>query len=187
MRICVLGGGAWGSALGKVLQENGNAVTMWDIDPGTLESLREGRNEKYLPEVALPRDWKVESDFAKAVGGRECLILAIPSRAERRRHPTRRHPRSPPMQVPDGPLGRADIDHFRRFGFVHLRSCFDAGPGSLARRWVDGVWERIGYDRDVHGFLRIDNGSREYGRQALASGGMGDRHGRGSACCRAHD
>ena len=30
MRITVLGAGAWGTALAKILQENGNAVTLWD-------------------------------------------------------------------------------------------------------------------------------------------------------------
>ena len=32
MKITVLGAGAWGTALAKVLHENGNAVTLWDID-----------------------------------------------------------------------------------------------------------------------------------------------------------
>lgn len=83
MRTAVLGTGAWGTALAKVLHENGNSVVLWDIDPANLQELRAGRNERYLPGVPLPADWKVESDFSKAVGGRECLILAVPSRAFR--------------------------------------------------------------------------------------------------------
>jgi glycerol-3-phosphate dehydrogenase (NAD(P)+) len=83
MRTTVLGAGAWGTALAKVLQENGNAVTLWDIDGATLERLRQGSNERYLPGVTLPTDWKIEPDFARAVGGGECLILAIPSQAFR--------------------------------------------------------------------------------------------------------
>ncbi len=31
MRITVLGAGAWGTALAKILHENGNNVTLWDI------------------------------------------------------------------------------------------------------------------------------------------------------------
>ena len=54
MKTTVLGAGAWGTALAKVLRENGNAVTLWDIDPVTLDELRRGRNERYLPGVALP-------------------------------------------------------------------------------------------------------------------------------------
>jgi glycerol-3-phosphate dehydrogenase (NAD(P)+) len=79
MRITVLGAGAWGTALAKVLRENGNAVALWDINAETLEELRQGRSERYLPGVKLPTDWKVEVDFQKAVGGAECCIMAIPS------------------------------------------------------------------------------------------------------------
>jgi len=83
MKITVLGAGAWGTALAKVLHENGNAVTLWDIDVRTLDELRHGRNERYLPGMALPSDWKVEVDFARAVAGAECLAMAIPSQALR--------------------------------------------------------------------------------------------------------
>ena len=83
MRITVLGAGAWGTALAKILQENGNAVTLWDITAETLDELRRGRNERYLPGVALPVDWKTEADFKKAIGGAECLIMAIPSQVFR--------------------------------------------------------------------------------------------------------
>jgi glycerol-3-phosphate dehydrogenase (NAD(P)+) len=83
MRITVLGAGAWGTALAKILQENGNAVTLWDKDAELLVQLQRGKNEKYLPGVALPTDWKAEADFKKAVGGAECVLLAIPSQVFR--------------------------------------------------------------------------------------------------------
>jgi glycerol-3-phosphate dehydrogenase (NAD(P)+) len=83
MKITVLGAGAWGTALAKVLHENGNAVSLWDIDAPTLQALRQGQNERYLPGVKLPRDWRVEEDFGKATGGAECLVMAIPSQAFR--------------------------------------------------------------------------------------------------------
>ena len=83
MNVAVLGAGAWGTALAKVLHENGNAVTLWDINAATLEQLRLGQNERYLPGVRLPTDWRVEADFGKAIGGRECLVMAIPSQSFR--------------------------------------------------------------------------------------------------------
>jgi glycerol-3-phosphate dehydrogenase (NAD(P)+) len=83
MRIAVLGAGAWGAALSKVLHENGNAVSLWDIDANLLDELRGGHSERLLPGVALPTDWKIEADFEKAVGGREVLVMAIPSQAFR--------------------------------------------------------------------------------------------------------
>lgn len=83
MRITVLGAGAWGAALAKVLHENGNAVTLWDRDAAQLQAIQSGRSEKYLPGVTLPTDWKTQADFAKAISGAECLVLAIPSQAFR--------------------------------------------------------------------------------------------------------
>jgi glycerol-3-phosphate dehydrogenase (NAD(P)+) len=83
MRITLLGAGAWGTALAKILQENGNTVTLWDRDAELLAQLQRGANEKYLPGVKLPDDWKTEADFKKAVGGAECVLLAVPSAAFR--------------------------------------------------------------------------------------------------------
>jgi len=83
MRITVLGAGAWGTALAKTLHENGNAVTLWDLKPAALDEIRAGRNEHYLPGVPLPTDWRTESDFKKAIGGAECVLLAVPSQAFR--------------------------------------------------------------------------------------------------------
>ena len=65
MKITVLGAGAWGTALAKALHENGNAVTIWDINAETLAEIQSGRSEKYLPGVALPMDWKTEAGFWK--------------------------------------------------------------------------------------------------------------------------
>jgi glycerol-3-phosphate dehydrogenase (NAD(P)+) len=79
MRIGVLGVGAWGAALAKVLHENGNSVTLWDRNAALLEELQHGRSERLLPGVPLPTDWKTEPDFGRAIGGREVLVLAIPS------------------------------------------------------------------------------------------------------------
>jgi glycerol-3-phosphate dehydrogenase (NAD(P)+) len=83
MRITMLGAGAWGTALAKILQENGNTVTLWDKDGDLLQHVQRGKNEKYLPGVALPVDWKTQTDFKTAIGGAECVVLAIPSQAFR--------------------------------------------------------------------------------------------------------
>ena len=83
MKITVLGTGAWGTALAKVLHENGNVVALWDINAETLADLRKGHAERYLPGVTLPTDWKIEADFQKAIGGAECLVIAIPSQSFR--------------------------------------------------------------------------------------------------------
>jgi len=83
MRITLLGAGAWGTALAKILHENGNAVTLWDKNAPLLDEIQLGKNVKYLPGVALPVDWKTQPYFSKAVGGAECVVLAVPSQAFR--------------------------------------------------------------------------------------------------------
>ena len=79
MKITVLGAGAWGASLAKVLRENDHAVTLWDINGALLDELREGHSEHLLPGVKLPTDWQTETDLARAVDGSGCLVFAIPS------------------------------------------------------------------------------------------------------------
>jgi alanine dehydrogenase len=79
MKITVLGAGAWGTALAKVLHENGNAVTLWDIATDTLEEIQ-ARTQRALSAGREAADRLEDGgDFEKAVGGAECVVLAIPS------------------------------------------------------------------------------------------------------------
>ena len=79
MKLTILGAGAWGAALAKVLHENSHDVTLWDINAALLAELQSGRSERLLPGVQLPVNWRTETDFDQAVAGREVLVLAIPS------------------------------------------------------------------------------------------------------------
>jgi len=84
MNVTVLGAGAWGTALAKLLHESGHSVTLWGHDARHLEEVRRGgRNDRYLAGIGLPRDWRVQSDPAKAVDESECVVVAVPSRALR--------------------------------------------------------------------------------------------------------
>src|SRR5579863_9152030 len=84
MKVTVLGAGAWGTALAKLLHQGGHTVTLWGHNPAGLEQIRQtGRNERYLPGIELPRDWKLETDVSRAVSGAEAVIVAVPSKALR--------------------------------------------------------------------------------------------------------
>ena len=84
MKLAVLGAGAWGTALAKVIAENGHEIVLWAHQPELLETIRRtGRNEQYLPGVALPDAFQFEPDMKQAVSGRECVLLAVPSRVFR--------------------------------------------------------------------------------------------------------
>lgn len=84
MKITVLGAGAWGTALGKLLVENQHQVTLWGHHPGRLEDLkRTRRNERYLPGISLPIELQLETDLNAAVANAETVVIALPSKAFR--------------------------------------------------------------------------------------------------------
>ena len=84
MNITVLGAGAWGTALARLLCDGKNSVTLWGHDASHLEDLRKtGHNERYLPGITLPPEFKLETDLSKAVTHAECVVVAVPSKAFR--------------------------------------------------------------------------------------------------------
>lgn len=84
MKVAVLGAGAWGTALALVLHRRLHEVVLWGHDAVHLAEMQSaGCNERYLPGVALPRDWAFEPDMARAVAGAECVVIAVPSKAIR--------------------------------------------------------------------------------------------------------
>jgi len=84
MKVTVLGAGAWGTALAKLLHEERNPVILWGHDPQHLSEVRSaGRNERYLPGIELPREWRLETDPTKAVDDSQCVIVAVPSKTFR--------------------------------------------------------------------------------------------------------
>ncbi len=84
MKVTVLGAGAWGTALAKLLQESHQSVVLWGHDTCHLDELRRtGRNERYLPGIELPGDWRLETDPTKAVHDGEFIVVAVPSKAFR--------------------------------------------------------------------------------------------------------
>jgi glycerol-3-phosphate dehydrogenase (NAD(P)+) len=82
VKVAVLGAGAWGTALALVLHRRLHDVVLWGHDAGHLAEMKSaGRNERYLPDIDLPRSWVFEPDMARAVAGAECAVVAVPSKA----------------------------------------------------------------------------------------------------------
>jgi len=78
--IAVLGAGSWGSALAILLAGNGHRVVMWGRDGGQIASMaREGRNRRYLPEHAFPRDLRLTADLDDALARARLALAVVPS------------------------------------------------------------------------------------------------------------
>ncbi len=82
--VAVLGGGSFGSAMAKVLGENGHRVHFWMRDEAQAEEVRTtGINSRYMPGVEIKGDIRPTTDLADAVGKAEIVFVAIPSKAFR--------------------------------------------------------------------------------------------------------
>ncbi|MBC8132724.1 MAG: NAD(P)-dependent glycerol-3-phosphate dehydrogenase [Deltaproteobacteria bacterium] len=78
MRIVVLGAGAWGCALATLLNDVGHDVTLWENDPALASRLSATRAHAYLG-ITLASSIDVTADLARAVAGREMVVVATPS------------------------------------------------------------------------------------------------------------
>src|ERR1043165_9065803 len=84
MKITVLGAGAWGTALAKMLAARNHDVLLWDYFPETVEIInRTHINERYLPGIPLLANLRGEVDDAKAVAGAEMVVVASVSKGFR--------------------------------------------------------------------------------------------------------
>jgi glycerol-3-phosphate dehydrogenase (NAD(P)+) len=83
-RAAVLGAGAWGTALAKVLADRDESVELWTIDQPSADDINERReNRPFLPGIALPQAVHASYDLAKVLSGATLVVLAIPSHALR--------------------------------------------------------------------------------------------------------
>ena len=80
-KVTVLGAGAWGVALGNLLHDNGNDVTMWTFLEKEADMLKNDRENKVsLPGVKIPDGIAITTDFDKAVEDKDIIVLATASR-----------------------------------------------------------------------------------------------------------
>jgi len=79
-QTAVIGAGAWGTAVAKVIADKGEEVIVWSLEEDTRDDINlRHRNTRYLPGVDLPEQLKATSDIIDAASGRKYLILAVPS------------------------------------------------------------------------------------------------------------
>jgi glycerol-3-phosphate dehydrogenase (NAD(P)+) len=83
-RAAVLGAGAWGTALAKVLSDKGERVALWTHRPELAEQIADThQNARYLPGVSLSPELIVTADLESALADVSLVVLAVPSHALR--------------------------------------------------------------------------------------------------------
>jgi glycerol-3-phosphate dehydrogenase (NAD(P)+) len=79
MKITVFGSGGWGTAVAKLLSENGNDVTLWSKFDSEAETLRTTRENPLLKGVEIPEKISITTDISEAVNGAQVAVIATPS------------------------------------------------------------------------------------------------------------
>ena len=79
-QIGVIGAGSWGTALAKLLSDNGHKVTVYSAIAPEIDMLRECHEQRdKLPGVRLPDSMVFTSRMVEAVEGMDAIVLAVPS------------------------------------------------------------------------------------------------------------
>ncbi|SOJ54301.1 Glycerol-3-phosphate dehydrogenase [NAD(P)+] [Mycobacterium simulans] len=85
--VAVMGAGAWGTALAKVLAEAGgpeSEVTLWARRPDVANQINTTRyNPDYLPGALLPPGIRATADAAEALHGASTVLLGVPAQTMR--------------------------------------------------------------------------------------------------------
>lgn len=83
-KICVIGAGAWGTALASVARRAGRQTAIWGRDRATVEAINtRNENPRYLSGIDLPGGIDATTDMAEALEGAQAVLLVTPSRTLR--------------------------------------------------------------------------------------------------------
>lgn len=84
LRVTVLGGGSFGTAMANTAVRNGCNTKIWIRDKKIADEINSTHiNSRYLPDYHLEKELKAESDLELAVRDRDIILVAIPSHSFR--------------------------------------------------------------------------------------------------------
>ncbi|MFQ5509215.1 MAG: NAD(P)H-dependent glycerol-3-phosphate dehydrogenase [Leptospirillia bacterium] len=86
VRITVAGAGSWGTALARLLAENGHRVILWCLEEEVAAGVNESReNTRFLPGFTLPDNLSATTDLsAAAAAARDLLLWVVPTQFSRK-------------------------------------------------------------------------------------------------------
>ncbi len=83
-KIGIIGSGSWGLALGKMLDENGHDVILWNRNEKSVKDFEKTKiRENYLKGVKFSETIKMSSNKEEVVKNKDIIIMAVPSSATR--------------------------------------------------------------------------------------------------------
>ncbi|MEL6480946.1 MAG: NAD(P)H-dependent glycerol-3-phosphate dehydrogenase [Pseudomonadota bacterium] len=123
--IAVIGGGAWGTALGVVSARAGRRTSLWARRRDVVEDINERRlNSRYLGDITMPPGLTATDDFHAACAGAEAVLLVTPSGTVREMAERLNTVLAPKVPVIVCAKGIED-----RTGFLMADVVADAAPG----------------------------------------------------------
>lgn len=79
-RICIIGSGSWGTALGIHLAKLGHEVKIWSFLQEEADLINNERKCKFLPKATIPDNIFCTTDFKEAIEGSEMILIVTPSK-----------------------------------------------------------------------------------------------------------
>jgi glycerol-3-phosphate dehydrogenase (NAD(P)+) len=84
IKIGVVGAGAWGTALTKLLADKGFPIDLWAFEPEVKEQIRTiHENKIFLPKIKLPKNIIPTNDLGVAVKNKDLVLVVVPSHCMR--------------------------------------------------------------------------------------------------------
>jgi glycerol-3-phosphate dehydrogenase (NAD(P)+) len=84
INVAVLGAGAWGTALAKLLADKQHPTRIWSHRPDLVTQINEGHvNARYLPSAELPPNLVASADLEETLRGADLVVTVVPSHALR--------------------------------------------------------------------------------------------------------
>ena len=79
-KVGIISAGAWGTAVAKVIADNGHSVMIWDFMEPVVHSINNDHvNERFLPGVDLPETLIATLNIEDAAKDKDFLLIATPS------------------------------------------------------------------------------------------------------------